>query len=183
MSIHKKKGIFEEAGDFKRVWKVTGEAGDNWRIMCKHLYNLKKQEKVDLDKYPKVKQMVADIVLPEHVEPRTQPEHVEPPSAPTTQPEHVEPPSAPSIKLDEVKSMFSCLESDSQDVDSCIMMDPSSSQETLQLGPPLSMEDAGEQECMIVNVSCQCPFCKVAIPSAARGGQKTETLSGEKLKL
>ena len=42
MSIHKKKPIMAEAGDAKHIWKVTAEAADNWRSMCKHIYNIKK---------------------------------------------------------------------------------------------------------------------------------------------
>ena len=65
MNLHKKKKICAELEE-KHVWRATAEAGDNWRVMCKHIYNLKKQgpSNVDLNQYPKVKHMVEEIILP-----------------------------------------------------------------------------------------------------------------------
>ena len=62
MVLHKKK-IFSEVED-RHVWKTTADAGDNWRIMCKHIYNIVKDMIFIPDIYPKVKQMASLIKLP-----------------------------------------------------------------------------------------------------------------------
>ena len=135
--------------------------GDNWRVMCNHIYNLKKQRpsNLDIDRYPKVNQMVEQIILPNR---RSLTDLVE-----------EETPQLTEVPLDmpfeKVKSMFPAFDSDSE-VELLIHSSPEPIQET----PPydqsgFEQEETGE--CCIVGVKPNCPECQSAmIPSAARGG-------------
>ena len=80
------------------------------------------------------------------------------------------------MPLEKVKSMFSAFDSDTE-VELLIPSSPEPIQET----QPYYQSDFEQEEpgeCCIVGVKCNCRECQpVMIPSAARGGQKAETMA------
>eukprot|EP00974_Lingulodinium_polyedra_P098660 9562551-Lingulodinium_polyedra.AAC.1 len=63
MELHKAWTVFPDVLD-KHLWKASAEAADNWRIMCKHVYNLKRAGASDFKAFPRLKVLVDLIKLP-----------------------------------------------------------------------------------------------------------------------
>eukprot|EP00959_Pyramimonas_sp_CCMP1952_P049479 1033760-Pyramimonas_sp.AAC.1 len=105
VQLHKEYNIFDSIDD-RHVWKTATDASDKWRIVCKHVYNLKKAGASDsLAEYPQLQGLVGLIQLPKPKVP-----------AAAESPGGGEPaPDAPGgIALEDVASMFPIADSDDE---------------------------------------------------------------------
>ena len=142
-ALHSKYQIFK---DCSNIFKVASTAADNWRVMCRHLYNRKKEGCSD----PCLKSLTDLIVLPSQT---TAAQHTDTTAAEQSHVETVSSlvptnnnlASSPHGILDPelVNSLFPTFE-DTQDVpveDDCIML------------------GSMEAEVMVISQKCMCPDC------------------------
>ena len=129
--------------------------------MCKHIYNLKKQgpSNVDLNQYPKVKQMVEEIILP------SRPSSTDLQEETAQKPQLTDVPMVPVLHpmaLEKVKSMFPAFDSDSEVELLPIEMDPiSSSLEPYHETQPYYQKDFEQEDGPWCTLHC---WCQVQLP-------------------